>query len=284
MTKHQNPKRNKQHNVFSHNIVEKKSIKEKLSFLRWLDPFTYVDVFLLPKINPKNDKMITNIVYIISAFVFAFAFYKLFGLLLATQYPATIVLSGSMEPVFYRGDILIIQGVSPETLNAKEISLNIDSLENIPTFYYAYGYCQLGSNASLAKCANLINSVLAKNIELETFNTKEIHFSDGQVLPINAEWDIVVYYSKLQRKEIVHRAIAKIKTKNGIYLLTKGDSKLNPFIDQEGGITDFAINAKDIYGRVLFKIPLLGYVKLLLLDDPMQLIQGCYMTNSCVLP
>jgi len=130
----------------------------------------------------------------------------------------------------------------------------------------------------------LVNPVLTNKIPLENFTTKEIRFSNGVVLPIETTGDIVVYYSKLQNKEIVHRVIAKIKTKSEIYVLTKGDSKLNPFIDQEGGIVEYAINAKDIYGRVIFKIPILGYVKLLLLDDPIQLIQGCYMTNSCVFP
>ncbi|PIU21871.1 MAG: hypothetical protein COT15_00145 [Candidatus Diapherotrites archaeon CG08_land_8_20_14_0_20_34_12] len=291
MTKHHNPKQHKQEehpypqgNQQVQHARHKKTWKEKLSFLRWIDPFTYVDVFILPKINPNENKLITNIVYVISAFIFAYLFYQLFGLILASKYPATIVLSGSMEPVFYRGDILIVQGVSSENLKGQEVSLDLDSLENVPTFFYANGFCSLDQNPSLVKCLQLVNPVLTNKIPLENFTTKEIRFSNGVVLPIETTGDIVVYYSKLQNKEIVHRVIAKIKTKSEIYVLTKGDSKLNPFIDQEGGIVEYAINAKDIYGRVIFKIPILGYVKLLLLDDPIQLIQGCYMTNSCVFP
>lgn len=283
MTKHNNPKTQK--NI--PNPIPKsqtKSLKERLAFLRWLDPFTYVDVFILPKINPSENRTVTNIVYVISAFIFAFAFYSLFGFLLSTNYPATVVLSGSMEPVFYRGDILIVQGVSAETLIAPEISLDMESLENVSTFFYANGYCSLTGSTSLVKCLQLLNSVLASKLPLEDFTAKEIKFSDGQILPIETSGDIIIYYSKLQNKEIVHRVVAKIKTKDGVYVLTKGDSKQNPFLDQEGGIAEYAINVKDIYGKVLFKVPLLGYVKLLLLDDPVQLIKGCYLTNSCVLP
>ncbi|MEK6972886.1 MAG: hypothetical protein AABW72_02510 [archaeon] len=284
MTKHNNPKI--QRKSISDNKQEPKikSLKQRLAFLRWLDPFTYVDIFILPKINPSENKTITNIIYVISAFIFAFAFYSLFGFLLSTNYPATVVLSGSMEPVFYRGDILIVQGISAETLIAPEISLDIESLENVSTFFYANGYCSLTGSTSPVKCLQLLNPVLANKISLGNFTTNEIRFSDGRVLPIETSGDIVIYYSKLQNKEIVHRAVAKIKAKDGIYVLTKGDSKQNPFIDQEGGIVEYAINVNDLYGKVIFKIPLLGYVKLLLLDDPMQLIKGCYLTNTCVLP
>ncbi|MCH7902212.1 hypothetical protein IIC68_00505, partial [archaeon] len=76
-----------------------KKLREKL---KWLDPFTYVDVFILPKINPNNDKNIETIVYIIFAFIFAFVLYNfILAFILGTDAPLVIVFSGSMEPVLF---------------------------------------------------------------------------------------------------------------------------------------------------------------------------------------
>ena len=41
--------------------------------LKWLDPFTYVDLYLMPMVNPKGDKLVENIVYVVSALAFVIA-------------------------------------------------------------------------------------------------------------------------------------------------------------------------------------------------------------------
>ncbi|MDO8627490.1 MAG: hypothetical protein Q7K42_03425, partial [Candidatus Diapherotrites archaeon] len=70
------------------------------------------------------------------------------------------------------------------------------------------------------------------------------------------------------------------RAQDGIFLLTKGDSKLNPLLDQDSSITNFPIVQKDIQGRAVLvnnyplKIPLLGYVKLLLFDDLPKFLSG----------
>ncbi|MFQ6087149.1 MAG: hypothetical protein ACE5OV_03925, partial [Candidatus Bathyarchaeia archaeon] len=57
----------------------------------------------------KNE-YIQTIVLAIILFVGVFAFW--FGLRFAfqTEFPVLAVASGSMEPVFYRGDLIIVQG------------------------------------------------------------------------------------------------------------------------------------------------------------------------------
>src|SRR3989344_1625461 len=79
--------------------------------LKWLDPFTYVDLYLMPMVNPKGDKLVENIVYVVSALVFAFVIYNfVLAGILGTASPLVIVYSGSMEPVLYRGDVVVLTG------------------------------------------------------------------------------------------------------------------------------------------------------------------------------
>lgn len=104
-------------------------LREKL---KWLDPFTYVDKFLMPKINPKNNEVIAWVIYLVSAFVFAFAIYTILGLLLGTNSPMVIVVSGSMEPTMYRGDVVVLHGVNPADIKAPEINTGLPSLEKVP--------------------------------------------------------------------------------------------------------------------------------------------------------
>jgi len=59
-----------------------KKLREKL---KWLDPFTYVDLYLMPIINPGKKEWISMVVYIISAFIFAFLIFNGLGFLLGTS-------------------------------------------------------------------------------------------------------------------------------------------------------------------------------------------------------
>src|SRR3989338_6341130 len=109
---------NSQKFKFNHSQNTLWSFKNLKNLLKWLDPFTYVDVFVLPKINPEKKSWISWTVYLISAFAFAFLLYSLTGLILQTSFPLVIVVSGSMEPVYFRGDLIVLQGVNSDSLNA----------------------------------------------------------------------------------------------------------------------------------------------------------------------
>src|SRR3989344_9223480 len=106
-------------------------IKKKLDFLKYLDPFYYVDKYLVPKINPENTEWVNWIIYLVSALFFAWLIYFALGLLLATSSPMVIVVSGSMEPVLYRGDVVVMQGVSPENIKAEQTELNMATLKGV---------------------------------------------------------------------------------------------------------------------------------------------------------
>ncbi|MBT4596721.1 MAG: hypothetical protein HOC95_01970, partial [Candidatus Diapherotrites archaeon] len=59
---------------------DSKSVKEKLAFLSWLDPFTYVDNYVMPHVKKKTDsKIVEGIINIFFAAIFAFIVYTLLG-------------------------------------------------------------------------------------------------------------------------------------------------------------------------------------------------------------
>lgn len=243
------------------------SIREKL---KWLDPFTYVDLFILPKINPSKNEMISWIVYLVFAFAFAWMIYTGLGLLLGTASPMVIVVSGSMEPNLYRGDVVVLTGATVNTLNAPVIDFSTQNL----------------SKVSLDQIATL-QPLDDKSVKVNFFTGQEL------TVPHQSTDDVIVYFSEFKRIEIIHRAVAKIKGADGTFILTKGDN--NPLLDQDCGPVESVpgSNGKDllfplkpcasprlipesvIRGKMLFKLPLVGYVKLLIFDDLQTLLFGC---------
>ncbi|KAG2070048.1 hypothetical protein BDR04DRAFT_1019928, partial [Suillus decipiens] len=58
-----------------------------------------------------------------SAIASAFILWKGLGLILNTESPVVVVLSGSMEPAFYRGDILFLSNPSGEPYHTGDITV-----------------------------------------------------------------------------------------------------------------------------------------------------------------
>ncbi|MFH1240319.1 MAG: hypothetical protein V1672_03815 [Candidatus Diapherotrites archaeon] len=220
-----------------------KAIKAKLGFLKYLDPFHYVDLFLMPVLNPDENELISWVVYIVSAFVFALAIYSILGFVLGTSSPMVIVVSGSMEPVYYRGDVIVLQGTTPATLVAPEVDIDTRTLQN-----------------------TYLNDVANTD-----YVSKKIIFKNGTEIPFNTTNDIVVYFSNLRQQPIIHRVMAKLNAGDGTYVVTKGDN--NNVIDQECTISSkqcislFPVPVSELDGKALLKIPFVGCVKLWLFDN-----------------
>ncbi|MFX1312693.1 MAG: signal peptidase I [Promethearchaeota archaeon] len=71
----------------------------------------------------KNDdhlsmkrKIFTTIILIVLAFSGAFLIYYIMQIALNTKTPMVVVVSGSMEPTFYRGDLLFLKGKDPSNI------------------------------------------------------------------------------------------------------------------------------------------------------------------------
>jgi len=179
------------------------------------------------------------------------------GLAFGTPTPMVIVVSGSMEPVYHRGDVIVLFGASPQNVFASEIETGFSSLRGISFSQFAVPQYALTGNG----------------VQIQS-----IEFNNGTVLPIEKTGSIVVYYSKLSRKPIIHRAVAKLKAEDGYYLLTKGDSIYNNTIDQDCGLVIngnpqktcielYPVPIKNLDGTAVLQIPLIGCAKLWVFDN-----------------
>lgn len=227
-----------------------KKLKEKL---KWLDPFTYVDVFILPKINPNNNKNIETIVYIIFAFIFAFILYNfILAFILGTDAPLVIVFSGSMEPVLFRGDVVVLTGVG--AVNVKTVDLDFPIKDKRLS-----EYAEIGSRS--------VNGVF-RHGSIKVNGTEYAFDPNGE---------IVVYNSPIRQQDIIHRAVLQLNALDGSYILTMGDNNSRLDQDCKGSARNCIILSpipiEDLRGKYLIHLPLIGYVKLILFDDLPNLIR-----------
>jgi hypothetical protein len=160
-----------------------------------------------------------------------------------------------MYPNLHIGDIVVL--TKPQNITTQEIIVDKNiANKRIDTF--------IKINYSL-KTININNNYS----ELLDTNNIEI---DGNIYTLNQYGTIIVYYSELLKKEIIHRSVLKIIANDGNYYLTKGDNQTtNTFIDQDclpknglyGCITLLPIPEEEVIAKYWFKIPYLGLVKII---------------------
>lgn len=259
-----------------------KLLKEKL---KWLDPFSYSDL-LLKKLGWEENGVARFFVELGTAFLSAFLLYAVIGLLLGTSMPLVIVVSGSMEPVLSRGDVVLLQGVhSGDDVHVQEawVNQNIAGLS-----FWDFGTVNYFPDSSAPPLENqLCESRLGRGVYSVVL--------DGKEYRLRTDGDIVVYFSKFPGRTpepIIHRAVLKIHAKDGDFFLTKGDSVRNPIFDEDCGktvlgvpqcscISLYPLRVQELQGKAVGWIPAIGYVKLALVDDLTQFLQGCPPSNAC---
>ena len=243
----------------------------------------------------KNEVVDTLI-----AFGVALGFWLFLSFILNTSSPISAVVSCSMLPNLQRGDFVIVQGSPIKAIEINMTNAEFESFSNeIITTNKGeeikgslYSQC-LG----LSKKGELLisNNILCKEFyenpkvfsekkgpvtffystcSLKTKNgvlsspcVNEFEFK-GQNYSINTEGDTVVYqpakedvYSMIG--DIVHRTQFIINVGEDKYYITKGDN--NPIFDVQVYDNSFQAGnkpAKDLRGKVLMRIPYLGYLKL----------------------
>ncbi len=221
--------------------------------------------------------------------------------LLGTSIPISAVVSCSMNPVFHRGDFVVIKGVRGAEIKAPEITLSHEQVEEVLSpKTEVLGPAKLTVNGSLyAFCAFNKNEPVCKEFFLhpELFQEKrgplifhygtcirakgDIGRAEPCVLTIefkNKEFrtytnnDIIVYKPKkgtlfARVGDIIHRAVLKIKDNETgkSYVLTKGDN-VNildiQMYDYELKEGNVPPDDKSIKGKLWFVVPYLGYLKL----------------------
>lgn len=169
----------------------------------------------------------------------AIALWLALSFALNSDKPLDVVTSCSMLPQIQRGDLVLIQGteITAPYLNlSSKAKVEIDPIKSACTRKYDNGALDKG------KCTTALGI-------------------SGNLVSFNHSNDVIVFESSNPKYGlIIHRAFAKIEYNNTLYYLTKGDN--NNVVDQETGIP--AIPQKDVHGKVILRIPYLGYVKLLL--------------------
>ena len=212
-----------------------------LGKLRYLDPYYYFDAFWERYVGEGGPtKTVGDILYTIILAVFL---YYLLGVLLHTPRPIVIVASTSMVPTLHRGDIAVVMGIPPASVEAPEVYLDVN--ENFHV---------LPSDINI--------HFIREGIELREINVA------GKVIPLERNGTIIVYHDDLQNRDIIHRAILKIKTPRGYLFLTKGDNdETNPTADQDciGGmcVYPFLISQNQVLGTPILVIPRIGLIKLI---------------------
>ncbi len=130
-------------------------------------------------------------------------------------------------------------------------------------FEFQYGKCDRYSTS---------NNVKIKEPCLVSFSYK------GKAYNITKKGDVVVYtpkradlfYSMLGGGDIIHRAIIKLKADGKNYYITKGDNNNVAdfqFYSQGYGKKNSIVEEEQVKGKMIGKIPFLGYYKLFLIGS-----------------
>ncbi len=235
----------------------------------WLDPFTYVDLALAKYYPIRGKKSVSqeiayDLVYVASAFLFAFIAYSVIGLLLSTSSPFVIVMSGSMEPSLYRGDIVVLRGTGFADITAPEVSVDRKISRTLVSEYAVPVYAEWDAASS---------------------GLEKLEFDSGETLFPRGENSVVVYYSSVTGKQIIHRVLAKIRAEDGFFLLTKGDNPstnytfdqdciMVPGTDSPECIEPYAVPIDKIEGKTVFGLPALGCAKIWPFDNIPSVVLG----------
>ncbi|MCX8194941.1 MAG: hypothetical protein N3G22_02435 [Candidatus Micrarchaeota archaeon] len=231
--------------------------------------------------------------------------------LLQTPSPLNAIVSCSMLPNLNRGDLIVLSGdrllapteeiSSIEGIGMAEVFLDANRVAVVKGSIYAY-------------CSNRMEESLCKNFVNEPERFRERHGeivvgygrcdvvypavgkkvsgpcvswleANGKRHYENLSNDIVVYqpakdeyYSRVG--DIIHRVFIKLKAResNQTYFLTKGDN--NPIFDfqvyDEGaGMGNRPVEVERSKGRVLWRIPVIGYLKLFISPQAIFTPEGC---------
>lgn len=234
-----------------------------------------------------------------------------FGLsfVLNTNSPISGVVSCSMLPNLQRGDFVVVQGAPIKAYEIEMSKSDLDSLTDDAIIFYGsknatikgsiFSYCVQSAGYGSEVCENFITSPESLTEQKGAFIykyercplthsngtktsepcLKSVTYKGNEYLT-NFSDDIVVYQPGLGDLfsligDIVHRAMFKIDVNGKSYYLTRGDN--NPILDLQvydyiNGLGNRPVPQEQLRGRVLFRIPYLGYFKLFisgyLQEDP----------------
>jgi hypothetical protein len=259
-----------------------------------------VFVGLEVKEGAKSHGWTHEIVDTVIALLVAVALWYGFSFVLNTSTPISGVVSCSMLPNLQRGDFVVVQGATPKAYDINMTPQELDSLStskdvvsypggNVSIDGSIFPYCLANRGADVCKAfiadpASVVErkgaftylyqscpiSLSPTDLEAEPC-LRSVVFKGKEYLD-NFSNDVVVYQPPsgdlfAQIGDIVHRAVFRIDVGGNYYYLTRGDN--NPVLDMQvydygSGIGNHPIPQDRLRGKVIFRIPYLGYFKLFL--------------------
>jgi signal peptidase I len=194
----------------------------------------------------EDDSWLSWIVNIILAFIIIkFLVYPGLGWLFGTSYPIVAVVSESMEHSADRG-MLCGQRVT-------------DYRNNLDNYWKVCGKWYEDINISRNKFSTWSFS--------SGFNKGDLIVLIGRKPQNIEQGDVIVYAAQrpdIKRDPIIHRVVKIWEKDNSYYFQTKGDN--NPQVINDTVIGEAEIREDRILGTAVFRIPLLGYVKIIFVE------------------
>lgn len=247
----------------------------KLIILAFISGASLILVFVLDiYVSAAETSWKQELIEIGKAVLAALIIWYGISIILGTNVPISGVVSCSLLPSYERGDFVIVQGIKAKDINAPTIEITREQLEDINKSKVGCGTSQKGTiNYS---CQQMCPRISSKTKELIGYSPECVRklIINGQEIKENLSSDVIVYAAHKNgtyvNMDIVHRAFAKLKVGDEYYLLMKGDN--NNYMD----IANFDIVTEDqIKGKVIFRIPILGYIKLVISGPAYYSEEGC---------
>ncbi len=240
----------------------------------------------------KNEILDTVI-----ALAFAIVLWYGAGFLLNTETPVSGVVSCSMLPNLQRGDFVFVQGAEVNAYDIEMTSSQVESLsgpakitygnesKTIPGSIFPYCVSNLGSSMCNQFVQNPSSFVEKKGAFTYRYERCPLTYKDGSQAYqpclksvefegteylTNYSNDIIIFqppshdfYSIIG--DIVHRTFFRINVDGEYYYVTRGDN--NPFLDIQAydyryGMVNRPVPEEYLRGKVIGRLPLLGYFKL----------------------
>ncbi len=238
-----------------------------------------------------------EVVDTIIALAVAVAIWYGLSFVLNTNSPVSGVVSCSMLPNLQRGDFVIVQGAPIKAYDINMTQAELDSLSgrslvaypggNISLEGSLFAYCAMDRKNDLCQAfitfpENVTEQkgpftyhyercgiAMSSGSSLSEPCLKSVEFKGREYLT-NFSNDVIVYqpvkgdlFSYVG--DIVHRAMFRIDAGGKYYYLTRGDN--NPVLDIQqfdygSGLGNHPPPQQNVRGRVVFRIPWLGYFKL----------------------
>ncbi len=265
----------------------------------------------------KQEGKLKNALEILLAIVIVIAIWFAMQFILHTKYPIDAVPSCSMLPALQRGDLILLQGANASMIKAPVVDVTpsqvqgmLNNIANESLECVAYringrtanisqvvlpGYSiglfkqeQTGGNIipNASQGNNLVkyqcgitNVVFTNGTRLEEAYTQSITVGNSTITGDHNN-SIIVYETVPQdlfyqegASYVVHRVYAILNADGNYYYLTKGDN--NPGLDMQ--YENYPEIQSYVQGKVIGKLPFLGYLKLILsgtLSQP----SGCNST------